>query len=173
MISMLRLLPTWAWVLIGAATLTLSFVGGFKLAWHVRGAAIETLKGVHAQELASINAESARRLQELSNERDEKVKLITRIDLENLKRAQAHAIEISELRAAVAAGTRRLSVRAKCPAATGVPEASGVASLDVPGKAELDPSARQDYLDLRAGILDTEAELAACKQIAISLGAKS
>ena len=51
---------------------------------------------------------------------------------------------IDQLRADVDAGTKRLSVRAKC-----VSKATGTGSMGDAGTAELDAAARQDYYRLR------------------------
>jgi hypothetical protein len=121
----------------------------------------------HTETLRQITEQSAAKLAELTAERDAKQALITKIDLEHLKRAQAHEIELSSLRAAVDDGRKRLSVRANCPAMPHAAAGSGVAQ---PGQAELDPDARQAYYDLRAGIVSIESELRACKAIAVSIG---
>lgn len=70
--------------------------------------------------------------------------------------------ENESLRAAVAAGTRRVLVRASCP--TPVPTPAGATSLDDDSGAELVADARQDYFDLRDQIVETEKQLSGLQE---------
>lgn len=153
------------------AVLALAFIAGWSINGWRLGEKIADLKAGNAEMLRGINEESERRLAEMTAERDAKQSLITKIDLERLKNAQQIEIEMSALRAAVADGRRRLSVRASCPAAATMPKAATGSGMDASAAPELDPGARQDYFTLRAGIVDTEAELAACKRIAVAQAA--
>jgi prophage endopeptidase len=72
-------------------------------------------------------------------------------ELKNAKR------ENDQLRAAVADGTKRLRVKATCPVVSG---STGAASVDDGAEPELDPAAREDYLQLRERIVGTEKRLA-------------
>lgn len=65
--------------------------------------------------------------------------------------------QIDSLRDQLAAGTKRVLVRASCPAA--VPAASGSTSMDDAREPALTAAARQDYLRLREQIVTTEAQL--------------
>lgn len=65
--------------------------------------------------------------------------------------------QIDNLRDQLAAGTKRVLVRATCPA---VPAATNTARLDDAGDPALTAAARQDYLRLREQIVTTEAQLA-------------
>lgn len=65
--------------------------------------------------------------------------------------------QIDSLRDQLAAGTKRVLVRATCPAA--VPAATGPTVLDDAGNPALTANARQDYLRLREQIVTTEAQL--------------
>jgi prophage endopeptidase len=67
--------------------------------------------------------------------------------------------ENDSLRASVDAGRKRLLIKANCPALRAGTGASP-ASLAYAGAAELDPSARQDYHDLRSRLTTTEKTLA-------------
>lgn len=69
--------------------------------------------------------------------------------------------ETTALERAVADGTKRLSIRATCPAAV---RADGtVPGGAVSGTAELDPSVRQDYFELKRGLDRQFAELQFCR----------
>ncbi|WP_137163385.1 lysis protein [Pseudomonas asiatica] len=65
------------------------------------------------------------------------------------------------LRADVAAGNRRLLVKASCPK---LPAAAGASGVDDAGTAELAADARQDYFDLRDQIVETEKQLAGLQE---------
>ena len=68
--------------------------------------------------------------------------------------------ETSALERAVADGTKRLRVKASCPAVRADGTVSGGAGS---GTAELDASARQDYFALRRGLDRQYAELQFCR----------
>lgn len=61
---------------------------------------------------------------------------------------------IDQLRADVDAGTKRLSVRAKC-----APKVSGTGGVGDAGTAELDAAARQDYYRLREMISQQDKQV--------------
>ena len=65
--------------------------------------------------------------------------------------------QIDTLRDQLAVGTKRVLVRASCPA---VPAATSTTSLDDGAEPALTAHARQDYLRLREQIVTTEAQLA-------------
>lgn len=65
------------------------------------------------------------------------------------------------LRAAVAAGTRRVLVKASCPKPSTI---AGTSSLDDDSGAELVANARQDYFDLRDQIVETEKQLSGLQE---------
>lgn len=64
--------------------------------------------------------------------------------------------QIDSLRDQLVAGTKRVLVRATCPA---VPAAASPTSVDDAGNPEITAAARQDYLRLREQIVTTEAQL--------------
>lgn len=68
--------------------------------------------------------------------------------------------ETSALERAVVDGTKRLRVKASCPA---VPADGTVPGGAVSGTAELDPAVRQDYFALRRGLDRQYAELQFCR----------
>lgn len=61
---------------------------------------------------------------------------------------------IDQLRADIDAGTKRLSVRAKC-----VSKATGTSSVGDAGTAELDAAARQDYYRLREQMILADKQI--------------
>lgn len=65
--------------------------------------------------------------------------------------------QIDSLRDQLAAGTKRVLVRATCPAT--VPAAASTSSMDDAREPALTATARQDYLRLREQIVTTEAQL--------------
>lgn len=66
--------------------------------------------------------------------------------------------QIDSLRDQLAAGTKRVLVRATCQAT--VPAAASTSSMDDAREPALTATARQDYLRLREQIVTTEAQLA-------------
>lgn len=69
--------------------------------------------------------------------------------------------EINDLRDQLASGTKRVLVRATCPAA--VPASTSPTGLDDARNPELTTLAGQDYLRLREQIVTTEAQLRGLK----------
>lgn len=69
--------------------------------------------------------------------------------------------ETSALERAVADGTKRLRIKATCPAAVRVD--GTISGGTVRGTAELDPAVRQDYFALRRGLDRQYAELQFCR----------
>lgn len=108
-------------------------------------------------ELAASTAEISRLKAEAESSR---LALVARdaLDKKNFEEMTNAKNEIGTLRDQLAAGTKRVLVRATCPAA--VPAASSSASLDDAGEPALTASAQQDYLHLREQIVTTEAQLA-------------
>lgn len=79
------------------------------------------------------------------------------LDKKNFEEMTNAKNEIDGLRDQLAAGTKRVLVRATCPAA--VPIAAGTSTLDDAREPALTAAARQDYLRLREQIVTTEAQL--------------
>lgn len=69
--------------------------------------------------------------------------------------------ETSALERAVADGTKRLRIKATCPAA--VPADGTISGGAVSGTAELDPAVRSDYFELKRGLDRQYAELQFCR----------
>lgn len=73
--------------------------------------------------------------------------------------------ELEKLRADVAAGNRRLRVKAVCPSVPAAPGAAQDPGVDHGGAAFLDPAAEPAYFALRAGIEQVEGQLAGCQGV--------
>lgn len=72
--------------------------------------------------------------------------------------------ENESLRAAVAAGRKRLLVNVACPMPATTEDAKA-GSMDNGAAAQLHPSAESDYYALRANIIKTEEALKACQRL--------
>lgn len=79
------------------------------------------------------------------------------LDKKNFEEMTNAKNEIEDLRDQLNAGTKRVLVRATCPAA--VSATPGPTSVDDAREPELTAVARQDYLRLREQIVTTEAQL--------------
>lgn len=71
--------------------------------------------------------------------------------------------ENASLRSAIDTGAKRLLVRARCPAAPGLPQAAANPGVDHGAGAELDAAARPDYYALREGLTRVDSKLSACQ----------
>jgi prophage endopeptidase len=161
---MLSLIPASYRLLAIAGACAGCFVIGWTIQGWRLGAKISDLKTDHSELLRRITTESNAALQAANDDVARKQATIRDLDLERIKRNQAHETEINNLRIAVGTGARRLRVRATCPN-TQVPTATGGAAGTAAAAPELDPSARQDYYGLRERILQTESTLTACQDI--------
>lgn len=92
----------------------------------------------------------ARQAAQTLNARDE-------LDKQRFQEMSDAKNQIDSLRDQLAVGTKRVLVRASCPA---VPAATSTTSMDDARNPELTAAARQDYLRLRDQIVTTEAQLA-------------
>lgn len=101
---------------------------GYKKQRDDYGSTIDTMQ----KQQASVAALDAKYTQELRNAQD----------------------TIDQLSDAVDAGTKRLSVRAKC-----VPKTTGTSSVGDAGTAELDAAARQDYYRLREQMILADKQI--------------
>lgn len=147
---------------------------GFALAWFWQansyGAQISTLQAAHATAMKAISDAAA----EASEKARVKETLwrsdIAAIEAQHEKEITDAKSENDRLAADVAAGARRLSVRAHCPASGGgVPQDSGATASGDETTVELSQSSRQAYYDLRAAITQDHVTLGACQAYAISV----
>ena len=145
---------------------------GLLLGWHFTGlsaaATLATVKTEHAQTLQSIAEQrdaQARRAVQAQQDAANTVAKIDEAHYEDMRRAQT---EIEQLRAAVVAGTRRLSIQATCPAVgPRVSEATGTAGVgDASGRADIDPGAAARIVALTDRGDTAIRQLKACQEYA-------
>lgn len=150
----------------GIAIAVLCFaVGTVTTAWRYQ-AKIAKLDAEHKTAISKANAATLKAQQELDAERARKVTVVAAIDTEQHQQLSKALAENEKLRASVAAGSVRLRVNAKCPAAPSVMSGTGqAASVGDGTHAELASDARSDYFALRAGIIVKERQLEACQQV--------
>ena len=106
-------------------------------------------------------------------QQEEDAALIALLEAQGYAALQENHREIEKLRAAVAAGAVRVRVKARCPSVPATPGAPQDPGLGDGAAAELDPAARQDYLDLRAGIGHQFQQLTTCQVMLKGLTAPS
>lgn len=99
----------------------------------------------------------------LVSDRDAGNALLTASTDAAMKKLQESQHETKRLRDLANAGRVGLHINAHCPTAGTDSQVTGYASLDTGTGAELDPTARQAYFDLRDGIDTVESKLAACQ----------
>ncbi|MGL4638391.1 MAG: lysis protein [Shewanella sp.] len=106
-------------------------------------------------------AESAAHIAQLSEQHRKKehelAKNAEALDRKYTESLSAAERRIDELSADIAAGPKRVFVRAKCP--SGIAEASTTGSVGDGGTAELGQAAREDYLRLVRGIAKQDAQI--------------
>lgn len=106
-------------------------------------------------------AETATYIAQLSEQHREKehelAKNAEALDRKYTESLSAAERRIDELSADIAAGPKRVLVRAKCPSAIAETSASG--SVGDGGAAELGQTAREDYLRLKRGIANQDAQI--------------
>ncbi|MBD1601974.1 lysis system i-spanin subunit Rz [Pseudomonas typographi] len=113
--------------------------------WHI-GNQADTIKAQQTS-IAQLEADKAAL--------DQKLTARDSVDTQ-FQEAIAHAeSEKNKLVAQLGTGERRVYVRATCPK---LPNPSATGSADA-GTPELDPTARQDYADLRAAIIRTREQV--------------
>lgn len=137
--------------------------GSFFAGWTVqdwrKGTEIATLKRDHEKQLADIRDAAAEAKARADAEALERQKTHALIDRDYLGRLIDAEKEAARLAAGIANGDFRVYVRAACPSSAGVPGAADGGAGGDGARAELTAGSRQAYLDLRAGIIRTEAKL--------------
>lgn len=140
--------------LIATATALIGF--GYWIAANKYDKQIAQMERDHAKAVESFTTEARAVEQRLQDA----VADIDRQHWETLKDAQT---EIDALRLAVAAGSKRVYVKADC--AAGVPTDATSPGVGDGASPELDGSARQDYLDFKRGYVHQRAQLMACQRV--------
>lgn len=164
--------PWLVWLRIAALLLVVALV--FGAGWKVKGAmdseTIADLRVEHANLVTKATAEHDAALRKVQADHEALAGQLATSSAnfhEALTRSE-HANDL--LRADVAAGTRVVRVAAACPGKPGdLPEAAAGGRVDPAAGPVLDPAAGQAVLDLRARILATETQLAACQDAAVKV----
>lgn len=129
--------------ILTACALLASFAGGYWLAdngWQKKASKEREEAATYIAQLSEQHRKKEHELAKNAEALDQKYTA----DLSAAER------RIDELSDSLAAGSRRLRVKATCPSA--MPSSSTTSSMGDAGAPELDESSRQDYLRLRAGI---------------------
>lgn len=130
--------------------LVFSFFAGYLFSGYEWSAEMEKEKSARAAEVATLSEQHRKKEHELSKNAEALDKKYT-ADLSAAER------RIDELSADLAAGPKRVFVRAKCPSAGATTSTSG--SVGDGGAAELGGAARKDYLHLRRGIAKQDSQI--------------
>ena len=150
--------PLSLWQII-AATALASLLAGFGGGWAVNGwrlsGNLQQLKAEHATALAKQS--------ELARNTETQNGLFVAGLSERIRQAEVKNGQLENERdAAIAAGTQRVYVRAKCPAS--MPANSATAAAGDGTGPELDPAYRQTLSDLRRGARDAAEQIAALQE---------
>lgn len=142
-------------------------LNGWRLSGHVADAKAETAsaRDAHQADLAAISNAAAQQVREALAKQQEAQQAVAELDRKHTEELKNALEENERLRGDVAAGRRRLQLKASCPANSGnVPGATGTTGLGDAAGPRLDDAAERDYWRLRDRI-----ELAT-KQIATLQG---
>lgn len=121
------------------------------------------IKHQRDQLVSDLAASSAEVVQLKAQAESTRLAVLARDDLDkkNFEEMTNAKNQIEDLRDQLAAGTKRVLVRATCP--TAVPATTSAAVLGDAEAPSLTATARQDYLRLRGQIVTTESQLQACQ----------
>ena len=136
--------------ILTACALLASFAGGYWLAdngWQKKASKERAETSAYIAQLSEQHRKKEHELSKNAEALDQKYTA----DLSAAER------RIDELSADIAAGPKRVFVRAKCP--SGSTEASTSGSVGDGGTAELDEGAKQSYLRLVRGIAKQDAQI--------------
>lgn len=136
--------------ILAACALLASFAGGYWLAdngWQKKASKDRADTATHIAQLSEQH-----RIREY-----ELAKNAEALDHKYTESLSAAERRIDELSDSLAAGPKRVFVRAKCP--SGSAETSTTSSVGNGGAAELGQAAREDYLRLKRGIAKQDAQI--------------
>lgn len=136
--------------IITACALLASFAGGYWLADNGWQKKVSKERAEAATYIAQLSEQHRKKEHELSKNAEA-------LDLKYTESLSAAERRIDELSADLAAGPKRVLVRAKCP--SGSAETSTSGSVGDGGAAELGQTAREDYLRLKRGIAKQDAQI--------------
>lgn len=156
------------WIAIFAAALLL-MAAGFAVAWKWQAnsytAQLATQKTAFDSDLNQIATAGAAQARAATERQQQAEQALAELDAKSSKEKADALAENDALRAAVAAGTRRLRVAGTCTASHSgsgnVPQASSPTSVGDATTVELDPATGQNILDIRAGAIADQAALKA------------
>lgn len=154
------------WIAILAAALLL-MAGGFAIAWKWQansyGAQLASQQSAFQADLTKIAAAGAAQALAATEHQQQAEQALAELDAKSSKEKADALAENDALRAAVAAGTRRVRVAGTCTAShsgnSSVPQAASPASVGDAATVELDSAAGQNILDIRAGAIADQAAL--------------
>ncbi|MGL5153860.1 MAG: lysis protein [Aeromonas veronii] len=136
--------------ILTACALLASFAGGYWLADNGWQKKVSKEREQTSAYIAQLSEQHRKKEHELSKNAE----ALDRKYTEDLSAAERR---IDELSADIAAGPKRVFVRAKCP--SGSAETSTSGSVGNGGAAELGQAAREDYLRLKRGIAKQDAQI--------------
>lgn len=136
--------------ILTACALLSSFAGGYWLADNIWQKKANKERAEAAAYIAQLSEQHRKKEHELAKNAEA-------LDQKYTADLSAAERRIDELSADIAAGPKRVFVRAKCP--SGSAETSTSGSLGDGGSAELGQAAREDYLRLRRGIAKQDAQI--------------
>ena len=136
--------------IITACALLASFAGGYWLADNGWQKKASKERAETASYIAQLSEQHRKKEHELAKNAEE-------LDQKYTADLSAAERRIDDLSADIAAGPKRVFVRAKCP--SGSAETSTSGSVGDGGTAELGQAAREDYIRLKRGIAKQDAQI--------------
>ncbi len=163
-----------AWFIAGAVVVLLAVgigigwsLNGWRLSGQIAEAKTETAneRSAHQADLAAISNAAALQVRQALAKQQEAQQAVAELDRKHTEELQNALDENDRLRSDVAAGNRRLQLKASCPANSGgLPGATGTAGLADGSGPRLDDAAERDYWRLRDGIATARNQIAALQQ---------
>jgi hypothetical protein len=165
------------------AAFLVGLAGGAAGAWWVQqqrlDAQVGQLTAAHAQAMQAVANEAATAASAAEARQTELQQQVAAVDAQHSKEMQDAQAQNDQLRAAVAAGSRRLSVAARCPAAagrSGVPAGAapaGVGDGSAAQRVDLDPATAGRLLAIAAAGDKAIRQLSACQAyVKVIIGGK-
>lgn len=144
-----------AWVIAGAAVVLLAVgigigwsLNGWRLSGQIAEAKTETAneRTAHQTDLAEISNAAAQQVREALAKQQEAQQAVAELDRKHTEELKNALEENDRLRGDVAAGRRRLQLKASCPAtSSSVPTTTGTTSVGDAAGPRLDDAAERDY----------------------------
>lgn len=142
-------------------------LNGWRLSGQVADAKAETAsaRDAHQADLAAISSAAAQQVREALAKQQEAQQAVAELDRKHTEELKNALDENDRLRGDVAAGRRRLQLKASCPTdSRNVPNATGAASLADGAGPRLDGAAERDYWRLRDDIATANRQIAGLQQ---------